>query len=105
MAQKEHQEDIEERLRQKSVQGILNIANSFLSDPEVKRLIRRITVIEGLRMGVVLAFLFTGLVSLFNCIRNIMQSPLVDLALGVALISVALIVLVRDLWQSRRPLR
>jgi len=102
MAKEEHQEDIEERLRQKSVQGILNIANSFLSNPEVKRLIRRITVIEGLRMGVILAFLFTGLTCIFNCVRSAIQSPVIDLALGVALISVALIILARDLWRSRR---
>jgi len=102
MAQKEHRENIEERLRQKSIQGILNIANSFLSNPEVKRLIRRTMVVEGLRMGVVLAFLFTGLICIFNCIRSAVQSPVVDLALGVALISVALIILARDLWRSRR---
>jgi len=105
MAKEEHQEDIEERLRQKSVQGIINIANHFLSQPEVKRLIRRVTVIEGLRMGVILAFLFTGLLCIFNCIKSAIQSPVVDLGLGVALISVALIILARDLWRSRRPSR
>ena len=103
MAQEEHSANIEERLKQKSIRGIINVANDFLNHPEVKKVIRRIMAVEGLRMGVILAFLFTGLICIFNCIRSAIQSPVVDLALGVALISVALIVLVRDLWQSRRP--
>ena len=111
MAQKEHQEDIEERLRQKSIQGILNIANSFLSNPEVKRFIRRVMLLEGLRMGVVLAFLFSGIVSLLNVVRSALGNPIVDLVSGVTLILIALLLILRDLNagatcnRGRRPRR
>lgn len=107
MAQKEHNENIEERLRRKSIQGFLNIANTFLSDPEVKRFIRRIMLLEGLRMGVVLAFLFSGILSLINVVKEAFTgNPMVDLVSGATLISVALLLILRDLrCQSRRRSR
>ena len=111
MAKEEHRENIEERLRQKSIHGVLNIIDSFLSNPEVKCFIRRVMLLEGLRMGVVLAFLFSGIVSLLNVVRSALGNQIVDLASGVTLILIALLLILRDLNagaagnRGRRPRR
>ena len=85
------------RIRMKTVRGFLNIAEAVLEDPEVKRFARRIVLLEGLRMGIILAFLFTGLNCIFNAVKMALQNPIIDIIVGSILTLVAIILIVRDL--------
>ena len=92
------------RIHVKAARGLLSIAEAALEDPEVKRIIRRIALLEGLRMGAILALMFSGISMVLGCLQSMAGSPLAGLAAGIALILASLAVAAREL-RCRSPRR
>jgi len=70
---------------------------AILEQPEMKRLIRKMLVREALKQSVILCFLFTGIFTIYNALRQITNWGLTgDMALGVSLIFIAVAYLIKS---------
>jgi hypothetical protein len=84
-------------LKAKSQKGVVNTVEAILEQPEMKRLIRKMLVREALKQSVILCFLFTGIFTVYNALRQLVNWGLGgDVALGVSLIFIAVAYLIRN---------
>lgn len=84
-------------LKSKMNASTVKTVEAFLEAPEMKRLIRKMLVHEALKQSVILCFLFTGIFTVYNALRQITNWGLTgDIALGVSLISIAVAYLIKS---------
>ncbi len=72
MAESKHPPDGEPDLaylKAKSQKSVVNVVETLLEQPEMKRLIRKTFVKEGLLQGFVMAFIFVGLLMVYNALK------------------------------------
>jgi hypothetical protein len=100
MVENEHKKDDDPDLtylKGKMNASTVNLIESFLEAPEMKRLIRKMLVREALKQSVILCFLFTGIFTVYNALRQLVNWGLGgDVALGVSLIFIAVAYLIRN---------
>jgi len=90
------------RIYMKTARGFLSVAEAVLEDPEVKRFVRRIVLLEGLRMGAILALMFSGLSMVLGFLQSTASNPHTSLAAGITLILASLAVVARELRSASR---
>jgi hypothetical protein len=84
--------DVEAYLKAKAVRSILGVAESVMSTPEVRRVVRRAVAGEGLRQGALLCLMFAGVFNIINSIRSVLpSSPLTDAVAGSVMVAAAAI--------------
>jgi len=86
-----------ERLKFKAQQGAVSLLEGILDDPKIRRIIHRAFVLESIKMGFTMGFLVTGLILLFNAIKEIMHVS--DGALAVILLIIGIALLI---WEFRK---
>lgn len=100
MAENEHKEDDDPDLaylQRKSNASAVKTIESILEQPQMKRLIRKMLVREALKQSIILCFLFTGIFTIYNALRQMTNWGLYgDVAMGVILIFVAVAYLIKS---------
>jgi hypothetical protein len=100
MAENEHKEDDDPDLaylKSKMNASTVKTIESILEQPQMKRLIRKMLVREALKQSVILCFLFTGIFTIYNALRQITNWGLTgDVALGISLIFIAVAYLIKS---------
>jgi len=59
-------------LQEKTIKSASRIAETFLSSPEIKAVIRKVFVKEGLILGLFMSFFIVGLMSIVSSIKQLL---------------------------------
>ncbi|MFN3330494.1 MAG: hypothetical protein ACK419_06175 [Pyrinomonadaceae bacterium] len=101
MVEEEHSEDSDPDvayLKAKANTSAVKTIEAILETPKMKRLIRKTFVKEGLLQGFIMAFIFVGLMMVYNAVKAALNFGWqIDLAAGYFLILVGALYLWRKI--------
>ena len=83
------------RLKRKARQGAVNLLESILDDPKIRKIIHRAFVRESIKMGFTMSFLVTGFILLFNTLKELTHVN--DITLAIILLTAGIALLLREI--------
>jgi len=90
-------------LQKKTEEGAVNVVTAVLDDPKIQKIIREGVLRETFKSGMVMAFLFVGIMLVFSALKSFIGFNWVgDLIVGSVLMVIGLIYMVKNIFIKQK---